>query len=602
MIKSIWASDSRFKPIQFGPGFNVVFADRLETASDKDSRNGLGKSTLVEIIHFCLGANWNSLKTLRAAELDDWTFYMTIVVQGHEVTVSRNTKLYPRVTISGDWSELPVPKVKFEQEKTELLMAVTEWTLLLGHWMYGLMAEEEQPIKYKPSFRGLISYAARRGPASYIDPFVHFAQQHEFDKQICNCFLLGLPWEYAAQFQLIKDRDKVLKQMKKAAEDGLLPGMAHEGIGELEATKVDLDRTIRKMKEQLANFRINEQYRDIQKKANSLTDETHDLINENIDEHRLQQFYEKSLRDESEPSSVDLLSIYEEAGVLFPNLIKRRFDDVELFHKQLIKNRRQFLQNEILRLGQSVKEREQLIDSKTKERSALLLILKTEGAIEEHIRLQQLLADQIAKLNSVEKQISDIAEFQKGRSTLRVESELLYQKAQTDYIERRAQRDKAVSLFDEASEFLYDEPGKLIIEVVKTGYRFNVDIERAASQGIGYMKVFCYDLTLAQIWADHALKPGFWVHDSTIFDGVDERQVASAIEFAFQKTSQEQFQYICMLNTDVIPWDLLKGKVDIEAHVRLRLTDGSEDGGLLGFRLSTSSESIAETTPEMAWV
>lgn len=57
MIYSISCDQPSCKAIEFKPGFNVILAERTKEATNRDSRNGLGKSTLIEIIHFCLGGN-----------------------------------------------------------------------------------------------------------------------------------------------------------------------------------------------------------------------------------------------------------------------------------------------------------------------------------------------------------------------------------------------------------------------------------------------------------------------------------------------------------------------------------------------------------------
>ena len=122
--------------------------------------------------------------------------------------------------------------------------------------------------------------------------------------------------------------------------------------------------------------------------------------------------------------------------------------------------------------------------------------------------------------------------FEMGRSALKIEHERLHQRARRDHDERKAIRERAISLFNAHSEALYEAPGRLVIDIGEKGFRFNVDIERSGSQGIDSMKVFCYDLMLAQLWAGKHPSPGFLIHDSTIFDGVDERQVALALERA----------------------------------------------------------------------
>jgi uncharacterized protein YydD (DUF2326 family) len=55
MIHAIRCDQPGFKTVKFFEGLNVVLAERSELATDKDSRNGLGKTTLIDIIHFCLG-------------------------------------------------------------------------------------------------------------------------------------------------------------------------------------------------------------------------------------------------------------------------------------------------------------------------------------------------------------------------------------------------------------------------------------------------------------------------------------------------------------------------------------------------------------------
>ena len=70
MIRSVRCNKDTFKTINFNPGFNVVTAERTKESSKKDSRNGLGKSTLIEIIQFCLGGNKG--ETLGKPQLKDW--------------------------------------------------------------------------------------------------------------------------------------------------------------------------------------------------------------------------------------------------------------------------------------------------------------------------------------------------------------------------------------------------------------------------------------------------------------------------------------------------------------------------------------------------
>ena len=52
MIHAVRANKSSFHAVEFTAGFNLVLADRTKESTRKDSRNGLGKTTLLEIIRF----------------------------------------------------------------------------------------------------------------------------------------------------------------------------------------------------------------------------------------------------------------------------------------------------------------------------------------------------------------------------------------------------------------------------------------------------------------------------------------------------------------------------------------------------------------------
>ena len=116
------------------------------------------------------------------------------------------------------------------------------------------------------------------------------------------------------------------------------------------------------------------------------------------------------------------------------------------------------------------------------------------------------------------------------------------------------------------------------------GFRFNIDIERAESDGIQQMEIFCYDLTLAKIWSEKPIGPRFLAHDSIIFADVDERQVAKAIELANDFSNKMDFQYICCLNSDHVPWNSFSSSFKLNEYVIMKLKDDPPGESLFGFR------------------
>ncbi len=582
MIKEISSNNPKFKTVKFKPGFNVVLADRSIISTEKDSRNGLGKSSLINIIHFLLGGSPGKDKGLRRAALTNWDYKMIFTVNNKEFSVERNPTKFSEVILTGDFSDWPI-QPRYDEEKKVFSLKNTEWSSLLGSKLFSLPIES--PGKYNPSFRGLISFFVREGADAYNDPFQHTAKQLEWDKQVQNTYLLNLNYEYAITLQHLKDKEEILNQLKKAAEQGLLNEFAGT-IGDLEAERVRLIESVNKLEAELIDFNVHPEYKEIQKEANLFTAKIQEELNErNICEQLLTK-YRENLGEEKEVSSASIQQLYKEAGIIFPDILIKSVEEISQFHTSVIKNRQDYLASEIKKLERQISLHDITIAKTSDKRKELMMILQTHGALEEHFKLQQRLIEKKQALTSVITKISNLQRFEEGKSDLKIEKEDLLKKMRRDYSERQEVIDEAIGIFNKNSEFLYDEPGNLVIDVKDTGYKFRIDIKRSGSLGIDKMKVLCYDLTLSQLKTNQTHKPDFLIHDSSIYDGVDERQIAKGLERAYGLSEEYKFQYICTLNSDNIPFkDFSIGfNEKFENSIRLRLDDSTEEGGLFGFR------------------
>src|SRR3546814_9567131 len=80
------------------------------------------------------------------------------------------------------------------------------------------------------------------------------------------------------------------------------------------------------------------------------------------------------------------------------------------------------------------------------------------------------------------------------------------------------------------------------------GPQFEVHIDGQRSKGITNMQIFCFDLMLTEISIRNGRGPRFLIHDSHLFDGVDERQVAKALQLGAERAQADGFQYIVTMN------------------------------------------------------
>lgn len=581
MIHTIRCDQPSFKTVEFKPGFNVVLATRTLAATDKDSRNGAGKTTLVEIVHFCLGSSADKKNRLMAKQLHGWTFTVELDLRGKTYRVSRNTATPRKVILEGDFRDWPI-RPKEDREAGGLVLSNSQWSEVLG-WMMFDLPSQAKTDSYEPTFRSLFSYFARRGRDAFSIPFEHFRKQADWDKQVNSAFLIGLSWEYPAKLQKLKDEEKVIGQLRQAIKAGTFPDLLGT-VGELESQKVRFEELISRRGEELRTFRVHPQYQEFQDRANQLQTSIREINQENASDRAMLSFYQESLAEERPPEAENLSRMYQEAGVVWPDGIRKRLEDVRGFHDRLILNRRAFLQTEISRITEAIARRTTEVESLSNQRAELLSVLQTHGALAEYAELQRVQNEEIAKLGAVNQKIANLKRIDEIKAQTRIERGQLQILARSFYEERRRERERALSLFNQFSQALYNRPGELVIDVVEGGYRFNVEIERQDSQGVEQMKVFCYDLTLGTLWADKQLGPQFLFHDSPIFADVDERQKAHALEVA-AKTSQEHgFQYICCLNSDAVPEKDFSEGFSLQPYVRIELSDEGETGGLLGIR------------------
>jgi len=580
MIRGVRANRRGFRAVTFTAGVNLVLADRSNLAGEKDTTNALGKSTLIDIIDFCLASNTTARKGLRIEALQGWAFTLDMVVAGNEISVTRATDAPSFFAIEGPTEGWPLHPTKNKEGVPGF--DAKQWKAVLAWAMFGL-TEASSDRGYKPSARSLLSYFNRNQPAAYNTPFKYFDNQKVWDIQVHNAFLLGLDWEKAALWQHLKDQRNALDALKQAIKTGAVDGEL-ASLGELEAERLRLSTQLERDRAALTTFQVLPQYREIEAQANALTVEIHSLVNNNITDKRRLERYREAVVAEGAPSDDRLEALYTEAGVALPGAVIKTLAAARAFNEQIVANRRAFIANEIATLEAALEARNADIAALTDRRAGYLNALAGQGALEELTQLQELHAATRLKVDELTNRITQLRQMTTKADTIKVETVELKRAATFDYEERRPLWSQALSLFSDFSEHLYKSSGRLVIDIDDTGYRFDVEIAGSPSEGISKMKIFCYDLMLVCFARQRGLGIDFLIHDSTIFDGVDPRQRAHALELAVEMSKKYSFQYICTLNTDMVPISDFSATFDHQALVRLRLTDTDPSGSLLGFR------------------
>ena len=222
---------------------------------------------------------------------------------------------------------------------------------------------------------------------------------------------------------------------------------------------------------------------------------------------------------------------------------------------------------------------------KDERRSQIMRILQAGGALEHYTRLQEELSRSQAEVEALRRNLELAEEVENRKTTAAIERKQLYQRLQQDHHEQRETITEAILTFEELSSALYEKAGHLTISATENGPKFDVSIEASRSLGINNMQIFCFDMMITILSQRRGRGPGFLIHDSHLFDGVDERQIAKALQLGAEKAEQYGFQYIVTMNSDDLPTEGFQNDFDIQKHVvEPRLTDKTDTGGLFGTR------------------
>lgn len=581
MIHKIYSNNPSFKSVNFKAGVNIILADKKEKSSKKDSRNGVGKTTLMHIMHFCLGRDKPD-HLPKVTKQNDWIFFMEMTLFDSKVIISRSVYNFKKILIQGDYKKLPI-QPSYNSKDNNYYYDLNQWKDILLQGLFGLVLdtstkEKDKKNKQKifPSFRILISYFIRNGAQAYIDPFKYGKMQTALQLEVNNAFLLGIPWEHINNIKKLKDKEELLSARKKIIKE-IDTSQLHPQI-------VSLENDIIKDEEGLTNFKVHNQYKQLQEHSNELTNKIHQLADDIFTISQKLKKYNQAIEEEREPININIEELYNQANIHFSNNITKTLNEVREFHNQIIKNRKSFLESIISTLTVEHHTKTIELDKLKDKRADLLSVLNTHGALEEYNNLHNRLTKKKQQLDQLKSYYSDECKLNQDKRSFNLQKAELENNIAFKYNDSEAQRTEAISIFNKNSEALYKNSGSLIISLGDRwpSYKFDVDIPRSNSDGVNKMKIFCYDLMLLEMFGKDR-KINFLVHDSTMFDGVDSRQVALAIEHAQKKSLEYGLQYICFFNSDTLPpKDLFSESFDFKQLIRLTLKDHTPEDTLCG--------------------
>lgn len=333
MIHNIFSTLPTFKNLHdLKLGLNVLLAQKTVGASSKQTRNRAGKTSLIEMVHFLMGAEAGTKSIFREPEVLDYSFGLDFNLRDVRTVVVRSGIKKAKIFVTTPEAD----QVKF---------SATDWCTFLGQQMFGLSSLEAAGSK-PPSFRSLFAYFVRReASGAFTTPEKHATMQGSGDMQMALMFLLGLDWQIALDWQVVRDREKTLEELRKAAGTGAFGSIIGKAA-DLRTMLTLQKARLKRLHAETENFQVLPEYRELETESTSLTRQLNDLTNANMIDFAAIRDLESALASEIPPDLEDLQAVYQEAGVALPGLITRRYEDVKSFHESVVRNRKDYLASE----------------------------------------------------------------------------------------------------------------------------------------------------------------------------------------------------------------------------------------------------------------
>jgi uncharacterized protein YydD (DUF2326 family) len=290
--------------------------------------------------------------------------------------------------------------------------------------------------------------------------------------------------------------------------------------------------------------------RDLEEEADDRTRKLSEISNENSIDLAAISDLETAVPSETPPELFDLSSVYAEAGIALPGLVKRQYEDVQGFHESVIHNRRDYLTAELLEAKARIESREQTKAGLDERRSAIMGIQKSHGALDQFMRLQAEVGKLQSEVEALRRRFELAEKLEGVKSGLEIERNRLLQRLRRDFTEQKERLSEAILAYEETSKRLYEDAGSMFVDDTSNGPNFRFEIHGSRSKGINNMQIFCFDMMLMRLCAKKKTGPCFLIHDSHLFDGVDGRQVTRALRIGAETASELGFQYIVTMNED----------------------------------------------------
>lgn len=528
-------------------GMTMIYGKIVKPKNDKKTSNSIGKTLLFKFISYILGRKEE--KRDYPQEIRGWGLQASILYSGDNYTIEK-TLGFNEYKINGEKYSYNKYLEFFKIEK-----GINSKQIFLEKRNNIISSVSKNPVK--DDIKNFLTLLKLN---ELIDIFVQTKTEQE-------------------KLKSYNDYNRFFKEDIKTLEKKQFV---------LLQKKTRLEQELQEIKNKIDHLNISDDSMKLIKmhsEKNSNLKEKKILLEKNqIRINRLDELIEEC--NKSDISYKDIISLYNQAQIVIPESTKRTLNEVQQFYDDMFKDKREIYEKEMKELETKNNKLQEEIESLSKEVDNLSAKISDNDIFKEAMNLYEIknteLTENQEEYGRVSGVIDDLSNKKKIEDSIKAKYIILEQKLEMYKELINEYRTYVFNLVNEIYED--DQDAYFDIEIpsdkrVKSmPIRVTLNLKGDKGEGISAVKNIVIDLLI--LYYNNLVE--YLIQDSSCFEGIDKRQVATLIIKANEIATEKDKQYIVSVNEYHLQKDNEQLMKLVEEKTKLEL---SEDSLLLKKRI-----------------
>lgn len=531
----------------FENGMTMIYGKIAKPKNDKKTSNSIGKTLLFKFISYILGRKEE--KRDYPQEIDGWLLEAKILYNGNEYIIDK-------------------------------LLGVNEYKINGETYSYN------KYLEYFKIERGINSKQLFLEKRSNIISSINKSPTKDDVKNFLTLLKLNELIDIFVKTKTEQEKLKSYNEYNKFFKEDIKTLEKKQFV--LLQKKTKLENELKSLKNKINNLNISEDSMKLIKihsEKNSILKEKKLLLEKNL--YRINRLLE--LIDECNKTDIsykDIINLYNQANIVIPEITKRTLSEVQQFYDNMFKDKKDIYEIEVKEITNKNYKLQDEINILSKEIDELSAKISDNDIFKEALNLYEIknteLLENQEEYGRVSGVIEDLSNKKKIEDSIKEKYIILEQKLEMYKELINIYRTYVFNLVDEIyeddQEAYFDIEIPIDRRINSMPIKVTLNLKGDKGEGISAVKNIVVDLLI--LYYNNLVE--FLIHDSSCFEGIDKRQVATLIIKAHEIAMEKKKQYIISVNEYHLQKDNNQLMELVQEKTKLEL---SEDSLLLKKRI-----------------